>query len=90
MTAHIEQDAVHFHFMPGGRYETWTARDNGKRIAELVPDDPDKKSLEEKRDATQITETDYNNAIEQLLNKRNAQLAQVHYSHCFAVLLHGA
>lgn len=78
LTAHLEQDANHYHFMPDGRYGTWIARDVGKRIAELVPDDPDKKTLDEKKAATppQLTETAYNNAIELLTNKRNAQLAK--------------
>ena len=78
LTAHIEQDAAHFHFMPGGRYGTWIARDVGKRIPALMADDPDKKTLDEKKaaDPPQLTETAYNNAIEQLTNKRNAQLAK--------------
>ena len=78
LTAHLEQDAAHYHFMPGGRYGTWIARDTGKRILALVSDDPDKKTLDEKKaaDPPQLTETAYNNAIEQLTNKRNAQLAK--------------
>ena len=78
LVAHIEQDAAHYHFMPGGRYGTWIARDVGKRIISLVPDDPDKKTLDEKKAAVpaQLTQTAYDNAIEQLIHKRNAQLAK--------------
>ena len=78
LLAHLEQDAAHFHFMAGGRYSTWTARDSGKRITHLVLDDPDKKTLEEKRDATPptLTAAAFNTASETLLNKRNAQLAK--------------
>ena len=76
LIAHLEQDAAHFHFMSGGLYSKWIARDIGKRIDELAMADTDKKVLGEKKEAGTITATVHDAAIEALLNKSNAQLAK--------------
>ena len=76
LIAHLEQDSAHFHFMPDGRYSTWTARDSGKRIASIVVDDPDRKALDDKKAAGTLTDNAHTAAVEVLLNKRNAQLAK--------------
>ena len=78
LIAHIQQDANHFHFMPGGRYSTWRARELGIYIEELEGDDPDKKALDEKLAAVPptLTANQHTAALELLLNKRNAQVAK--------------
>lgn len=76
LVAHLEQDAAHYHFMSGGRYETWKTRESGKLITTLVVDDPDKKVLDDKLTAGTLTANTHAAAIEVLLNKRNAQLAK--------------
>ena len=76
LTAHLEQDSAHYHFLNDGRYSSWIARDMGKRITILVEDDPDKKTLDEKKNAGTLTEQAHTNAKEVLLVKRNAQLAK--------------
>ena len=50
LVAHIQQDANHFHFLPGGLYATWTAAEYGARILVLDNDDPEKVTLDGKRD----------------------------------------
>ena len=76
--AYLEQDSAHFHFLPEGQYSSWTSRFDGKRIANLDPDDPDKKVLDEKLRATvpTLTQVTHVNACNSLLHKRNAQLAK--------------
>ena len=78
LVAHIQQDANHFNFMPGGRYSTWQARSSGPYFGSLDDEDPDKKSLDEKRNGAPptISATQYTAKIEELLNKRNAQVAK--------------
>ena len=78
LIAYLEQDAAHYHFMPDGRYSSWLAKYTGKRITDLVGDDPEKRTIDEKRghDPPQLTATAYENALETLLNKRNAQLGK--------------
>ena len=78
LIAHLEQDANHHHFMPGGKYSTWIAKDVSKRIAQLHDEDPDKQSLDEKRDAVPptLTARQYTDKIVEFLNKRNAQLSK--------------
>ena len=73
LIAHIQQDANHYHFMPGGKYATWRAADLGQRIEDLHARDPEKLIIEGKRNidaATQAAE------LERLLLLRNAQLAK--------------
>ena len=78
LIAHLEQDAAHYHFLPGGHYSTWQARAIGKLITAIVDEDTDKKALDEKRDATPATLTAlaHNTAMANLLTKRNAQLSR--------------
>ena len=76
LTAHLEQDAAHHFFMSDGLYSIWIARDAGKRIPEIIEEDPDKKVLFEKKTAGTLSEQAYNAAMAQLLSKRNAQLAK--------------
>ena len=78
LVAYLEQDSAHFHFLPGGQYSTWTSSFEGKRIPALHADDPDKKVLDEKLNATvpTLTVVTHANACENLLNRRNAQLAK--------------
>ena len=78
LVAYLEQDAAHYHFLPDGKYSTWTARSQGRRIAGLDNDDPDKRVLDEKLNATvpTLTAITHANACTLLLNKRNAQLAK--------------
>ena len=78
LIAHIQQDANHFHFMPGGKYSIWRPAEYGARIQELAAGDPDKTSLDEKRaaDPPQLTATQYANEQEKLLSKRNALLSK--------------
>ena len=73
LIAHIQQDAHHHNFMPDGRYQTWRAAEDGKRIRALDDDDPDKVIIDNKRN---LGEDARNNEIAQLLDKRNAQLAK--------------
>ena len=88
VTAHIQQDANHFNFMPGGRYSTWQARSNGSYFETLDENDPEKKALDEKREAQPpaLSANQYATKLEDLLNKRNAQVAKF-IAHV-AVLVH--
>ena len=72
LISHLEQDANHHHFLPGGKYSTWTAAEFGKRISRLVNTDPDKVAAEGKRD--QLGADGFEREIERILNSRNAQL----------------
>ena len=70
LVAHNQQDANHYHFMPGGKYTTWQVADLGQRITELHGRDPDRNIIENKRNqeaATQAAELD------RLLVTRNAK-----------------
>ena len=73
LVAHLQQDANHFHFMPGGRYSTWVASEFGNRIQTLVDDDPDRLTAVNKRNQT---EAGLAADLERLLQSRNAQLAK--------------
>ena len=74
LTAHVQQDTNHHHFMEGGRYAAWRAADLGNRILQVVDDDPDKVVLDGKRE--RIGQAQYNAELAQLLGKRNAQLSK--------------
>ena len=41
LIAHVEQDANHHHFLPGGLYSQWIAADDGARIQALHEADHD-------------------------------------------------
>ena len=73
LVAHLQQDAHHFHFLPGGRYSTWQAAEFGNRIHELHNRDPDKLAAEAKED---MTPRRLEAELEKLLQQRNAQLAK--------------
>ena len=74
LTAHVQQDTNHHHFMEGGRYAAWRAADLGNRILQVVDDDPVKVVLDGKRE--RIGQAQYNAELAQLLGKRNAQLSK--------------
>ena len=73
LVAHIQQDANHYHFMPGGKYATWQAADLGHRILVLHDNDPDKVVIDNKRNQDAATHAA---ELEKLLLLRNAQLAK--------------
>ena len=73
LVAHIQQDAHHHHFMPGGKYATWRAADLGQRIAELHNRDPDKLVIDAKNNINAATREA---ELDRLLVTRNAQLAK--------------
>ena len=73
LVAHLQQDANHFHFMPGGRYSTWIASEFGDRITELHATDPDRITAQNKRNQT---EEGLHAEIERILQTRNAQLSK--------------
>lgn len=74
LIAHIQQDAHHHNFMPGGLYSEWQAAEYGSRISALDDDDPDKLVIDGKRE--RLGENGYRAEIASLLTKRNAQLAK--------------
>ena len=74
LTAHVQQDTNHHHFMEGGRYAAWQAADLGNRILQVVNDNPDKVVLDGKRE--RVGQAQYNAELAQLLGKRNAQLSK--------------
>ena len=74
LISHLEQDANHHHFLPGGKYSKWTAAEFGKRISSLVNTDPDKIAADGKRN--QLGADGYEYELERILNSRNAQLSK--------------
>ena len=74
LTAHIQQDQHHHHFMPGGLYHVWRAAEYGVRIEQLEDADADKVTLDGKRE--RLGEPAYAAQLAILLNTRNAQLAK--------------
>ena len=76
MIARVQKDPKHYQFMESSQYSTWQAREVGKYIPALAQDDPEKRTLDEKRDNSSLSSADYNVAIELLLSKRNTQLAK--------------
>ena len=72
LVAHIQQDANHFHFMPGGKYATWQAADLGQRIIALHDRDPDRVIINNKRQEDHLRAAE----LDRLLTLRNAQLAK--------------
>ena len=74
LIAHISQDAHHHHFMPGGLYSEWTAAEDGDRIGDIHEEDPDKLTLDEKRE--RIGDNEYDRSVAKLLTTRNSQLAK--------------
>ena len=78
LIAHIQQDANHYLFMPGGLYSTWRASEHGVRIEQLHEEDSDKTALDDKRahDPALLTAREHTAALSRLLSKRNALLAK--------------
>ena len=74
LISHLEQDANHHHFLPGGRYAVWTAAEFGRRIGSLVEDDPDKVTTDGKMN--QLGVDGHRRELERILNSRNAQLSK--------------
>ena len=74
LIAHLQQDAHHHHFMTGGLYSEWTAAEYGNRIAAIEDTDPDKETLDGKRQ--RIGDNEYNRSLAALLTSRNSQLAK--------------
>ena len=72
LIAHIQQDANHHHFMPGGLYSEWIAADVGARIEEIQNQDHDKLVL----DAKEADNVEYDRKLASLLISRNSQLAK--------------
>ena len=72
LTAHIQQDANHHHFMPGGLYSEWIAADVGARIEQIHEEDHDKLVL----DAKETDNAEYDRKLASLLISRNSQLAK--------------
>ena len=73
LVAHIQQDANHYHFMPGGKYSSWQSAETGQRIQRLHDRDPDKVIIDRKRDQDAATKEA---ELDRLLQLRNAQLAK--------------
>ena len=74
LIAHIQQDANHHNFMPGGHYEEWRAAEYGPRIEALDDEDPDKLVIDGKLDRLGVN--GHRAELARLLNNRNAQLAK--------------
>ena len=74
LTAHIQQDAHHHHFMPGGLYSEWIAADQGRRITAVHAEDHDKLVLDGKR--ARQGDVEYAQGMANLLVSRNSQLAK--------------
>ena len=74
LIAHLQQDANHHHFLPGGRYATWRAAEFGERIQHLHDSDQDKLTADGKRD--QYGEAGHTAELQRILTLRNAQLAK--------------
>ena len=75
LIAHLQQDAHHYHFMTGGLYSEWTAAEYGNRIAAIEETNPDKQTLDGKRQ--RIGDNEYNRNLAALLTSRNSQLAKI-------------
>ena len=73
LIAHVQQDANHHFFMPGGLYESWTAAEDGHRISAVKDEDPDKVILDGKRERNEAV---YQADLTRLLGQRNAQLSK--------------
>ena len=74
LIAHIQQDTNHHNFMPGGFYEQWRAADYGVRIERLHEEDPDKTTIDGKRE--RLGAAAHAAELVRLLALRNAQLAK--------------
>ena len=74
LIAHIAQDTNHHNFMPEGLYEQWRAADYGTRIRQLHDDDPERQTIDGRRD--RLGAAGHAAEITRLLALRNAQLAK--------------
>ena len=74
LEAHLQQDAHHHHFMPGGLYSEWIAADQGRRITAIHNEDHDKLVLDGKR--ARQGDIEHAQGMANLLVSRNSQLAK--------------
>ena len=74
LIAHIQQDANHHFFMPGGIYDHWRAAEYGTRIEQLHDEDPDKLTIDGKLE--RLGRDVHRAELVKLLGTRNAQLSK--------------
>ena len=74
LISHIQQDAHHHNFMPGGLYQEWRAAEFGNRIISLDEEDSDKRAIDGKLE--QLGRDEHRAQLTRLLAIRNAQLAK--------------
>ena len=74
LRAHLEQDAHHHHFLPGGQYASWQPAEGGQRIEQLHDDDSDKITADGKLD--RIGARAHQAELDTILQRRNAQLSK--------------
>ena len=74
LVAHIQQDANHHYFMPGGMYDQWRAAEYGTRIEQLDDEDPDKLTIDGKLE--RLGGDVHRAELVKLLGTRNAQLSK--------------
>ena len=74
LKAHLEQDAHHHFFLPGGKYSLWRASEFGQRVERLHNEDPDKVIADGKRDRLGVAA--HQAELDRILHLRNAQLSK--------------
>ena len=74
LRAHLEQDANHHFFLPGGRYASWQAAEIGQRIQHLLDDDPDKVINDGKLERIGVQA--HQAELDRILILRNSQLSK--------------
>ena len=74
LIAHLQQDAHHHHFLPGGHYANWRAAEFGERIQQLNDNDQDKITADGKQ--AQLGVAGHRAELQRILTSRNAQLAK--------------
>ena len=72
----LEQDVANYYFLKDGIYSKWGSRQDGLRIRVLAGTDPDKTSLDKKKDDQTITADVHEEKIGELKLKRNSQLSK--------------
>ena len=75
LIAFLEQDIVNHMFLKDGRYSTWLARQQGRRVTNIVPTDPE--MIKIRKEYTQKQDEDkFDEDKEKLLTLRNSQCAR--------------
>lgn len=75
LIAFLEQDIVNHMFLKDGRYSTWTARQQGRRVTNIVASDPE--MIKIRKEYTQKQDEDkFDEDKEKLLTLRNSQCAR--------------